>query len=455
MRRLASLVFVLALALTACVGGPRSRGDAVPMGSWPAWQDLDPLLEVAENHVDASTAERLREAQALLREGKPRAADAVLAKATHGGGRHWAAVARANLAALYFTKCIRGIAWRLPESLDESGLRREVDFDPSTRVEAGDLSVEALLTNLDDAIEAGKDRPALRTQARIARVRVAGFVSSCPANPEVERRAAAVMNSDLATLAAEHHLTPDLAYLWASVQLQTYSGAAARPFLLQALEGGFDDPSVIYMLAAVAYEQGELDEADELAMQAADAYATLGDTEQGAQCVYLRGEVARAGSRWDAADGHYRSVLAQEPIHPGAMLGRAAVELGRGDQNGAVEVLAGHVRELMGGDRELSESDALAVIDSVEALAIVANADTLEVVQVVRAALLLDIESEPDPFRRGVRFFYAATLEVRLGDYESARGHAVTASIEFEDSWVTIPDKANPRGFLDRLAGGL
>jgi hypothetical protein len=41
-------------------------------------------------------------------------------------------------------------------------------------------------------------------------------------------------------LAAENHLTPDLAYMWAGVQMQTYSGAAARPFLLQALEGGFD-----------------------------------------------------------------------------------------------------------------------------------------------------------------------------------------------------------------------
>ena len=137
-------------------------------------------------------------------------------------------------------------------------------YDPATKIGPGDLSVEALLTNLDDAIEAGKQSPALATQARIARVRVTGFVASCPANPEVEKRASGVMNSDLATLAAENHLTPDLAYMWAGVQIQAYSGAAARPFLLQALEGGFDDPSVTYMLAAIAFEQSELAEAETL-----------------------------------------------------------------------------------------------------------------------------------------------------------------------------------------------
>ena len=81
-----------------------------------------------------------------------------------------------------------------------------------------------------------------------------------------------------------------------------------------------------------------------------------------------------------------------------------------------------------------------------------ANADTLEVSQVTRDALLLNIDGQDDPFRRGLRYFYAATLEVRLGDYDSARGHAATAALEFEDSWVNLPAKADPRIFLDRLA---
>lgn len=441
-----------ALAQTGCVRG-LGKSDAVPMGSWPAWQDLSPLLEVAEPNVEPTTYAILEAAREELRAGRPRAADAILAKGNRGAGRHWIAVARGDLASLYFGTCIRGVAWRLPEDIAELQARgRSMDWDPETRVEPGDLSVEALLTNLDDAVEAGKQNPVLLTQARIARVRVAGYAASCPANPEVERRAAAVMNADLATLAAEHHLTPDLAYMWAGVQLQSYSGAAARPFLVTALEGGFEDPAVRYMLAVIAYEQGELAEADELAEAAASVYVELGDPGQGAECVFLRGEIARAAQRWDDARGHYGAALEQKPGHVGAMLGLAATELDRGEELGAAELLAAQLRVLTRGEEELDERSAAALVDDLEALIILANADTFELVQVTRLALLTDIDAEPDPFRRGLRYFYAATLEVRMGDYESARGHAVTAATEFEDSWLEPPDKANPRAFLDRLA---
>jgi len=445
-------------ALVPSVGciqlGKRDAAKAVPMGSWTEWQDLSPLLELAEAHVDEATFAILERAGEQLREGAPRAADATLAVANRGGGRHWVAVARGNLAALYFSKCIRGVAWRLPEDLNQDGLQREIDYGPDTRIEAGDLSVEALLTNLDDAVAAGKTLPTLRTQAQIARVRVAGFAVSCPANEEVERRAAAVMNSDLATLAAEEHLTPDLAYMWASVQLQTYSGSAARPFLLQALDGGFDDPAVTYMLAAVAYEQGDYDEADVLAKDAGERYTALGDVGQGGQCVFMRGEIARAAERWPDARTHYKRVLEGVPAHAGAMFGLAGAALGERSQGAAASVLNTQIRILTRGEEELDEPAALEIVDAMEELAIIANADTLEMVQVTREALLLDIEAEPDPFRRGLRYFYTATLEVRLGDYDSARGHAVTAGLEFDDSWVGIPDKANPRDFLDRLEGG-
>jgi hypothetical protein len=212
---------------TGCVDRDLRGGAEVPMGSWPAWQELTPLIEVAEAHVDQRALAALEEARELLREGKARSADAALSKASSSAGRHWIAVARADLAAMYFTTCIRGVAWRLPDGPGPH--ERSVDYDPRTKIAPGDLSVEALLTNLDDAIEAGKGSPALATQARIARVRVTSFAASCPPNPEVETRAVAIMKSDLATLAAEKHLTPDLAYVWASLQLQEYSGAAARP----------------------------------------------------------------------------------------------------------------------------------------------------------------------------------------------------------------------------------
>ena len=49
--------------------------------------------------------------------------------------------------------------------------------------------------------------------------------------------------------------------------MNEYSGAAARPFLLQAQEGGYRDPSVSYLLAVIALEQGDHDRADALERQ--------------------------------------------------------------------------------------------------------------------------------------------------------------------------------------------
>lgn len=438
------------LGSTACINAKYGRGTEVPMGSWPDWQDLTPLLEVAKAHVDPNAYALMEEAQLLLREGKAKSADQVLARGANSSARHWIAIARANVAALNFTTCIRGVAWRLPD--DPGPHKRQVDYDPETRIGPGDLSVEALLTNLDDAIEAGKSSPALTTQARIARVRVTGFVASCPANPEVEKRATAVMNSDLATLAADHHLTPDLAYLWAGIQIQTYSGAAARPFLLQALEGGFDDPSVKYMLAAIAFEQSELAEAETLAAEAAAGYEQLGDPGQRAQVAFLRGEIGLAADDFERARKHYEQSLALLPNHTGAMLGLAEVENERSGAIAASERLHGLIVQLLLGERELDERLASEAVDDLESLVIIANAGEIELAQITRDALLLSIDAEPNPFRRGLRYFYAAALEVRLGEYALARGHAATAGLEFEDSPLGVPQKANPREFLDRLA---
>jgi tetratricopeptide (TPR) repeat protein len=440
-----------------CVGGLGCAGKSaarraveVPMGSWPAWQDLSPLIEVAQAHVDEPTLAALEQARALLGEGKAHSADQALAAASSSAGRHWIAVARADLASIYFTVCIRGVAWRLPD--DPGPHERTVDYDPATKVGPSDLSVEALLTNLDDALEAGKQSAALSTQARIARVRVSAFAASCPANAEVERQAAAVMNSDLATLAAENHLTPDLAYMWAGVQMQTYSGAAARPFLHQALEGGFDDPAVTYMLAAIAYEQGELESAESLAATAADRYAQLGDIAQRAQISALRGEIALAAKHDEAAEKHFEMAIELLPDHTGAMLGLAALERGRNGPLAASERLTASIRALTRGTAELDEREALEMIDELESLVMLAADGDIETAQITRDAMLFQIDLEPDPLRRGLRYFYAAALEVRLGDYDSARGHAATAAMEFEETWLTIPDKADPRVFLDRLA---
>jgi tetratricopeptide (TPR) repeat protein len=444
----------LGLALTLAVVVPGCRrsvppagaaaGSATAMGSWAQWQDLEPLVAVARDHADERTVAVLEDVSALLREGKAATADRRLSAAADGAGRHWIAVARGDLAALYFTVCIRGVAWRLEDGERGGPTERAVDFSEQQRLRPDDVSVEATLTNLDAAMES--EVQALQVQARIARARVAAYAQRCPPNDDVAQLAQRILENDLATLAAEGHLTPDLAYLWAGVQMTRFSGAAARPFLLQAREGGFDHPAVTYMLAVIALEGGELQRADELAAQAVEAYAKTGEREQEAQGHFIRGEVARQGGKLDVARRHFEAALDRMPNHIPAMLAIAGMLYEAKGEDAAVAYVHGTLPSLL-LEGELDAMRAREAAGNVEAMVIVADQPFLA--QLCRDALLSEIEEEPDPMRRGIRYFYAATLEVRLREYQVAMGHGVLAKEELEQS--DVPSPLDVQRFLDRL----
>jgi tetratricopeptide (TPR) repeat protein len=447
-RAIAAGVLAVGLASAGCRGSKPPAGSAaasaVAMGSWSQWQDLEPLVDVARDHADERTVAVLEGARALLREGKAASADRRLAEADDGAGRHWIAVARGDLAALYFTVCIRGVAWRLEDGQRGGPTDRAVDFSEASRLRPDDVSVEATLTNLDAAVTSEVE--ALVVQARIARARVAAYTQRCPPNENVAQLAQQILESDLATLAAEGHLTPDLAYLWAGVQMTRFSGAAARPFLLQAREGGFDHPAVTYMLAVITLEGGDLARADELAAQAIAAYAKSGEQEQEAQAHFIRGEAARQREHGPAARKHFEAALARMPGHIPAMLAIAGMEREARGEDAAVA----YVHRSLGAlllDGELDQARAREAAGNVEALVIVANEPFLA--QLCRDALLADIDDEPDPMRRGIRYFYAATLDVRLREYELALGHGVLAKEELEQS--DVPSPLDVQRFLDRL----
>lgn len=445
----ARVALALALVAPACRSSTPPAGDdvssrATAMGSWSQWQDLEPLVTVARSHADERTVAALDEASALLREGRAASADTRLAAASDGAGRQWIAVARGDLAALYFTVCIRGVAWRLSDGARGGDTDREVDFSEDRRIEPQDVSVEATLTNLDTAVSS--EIEALQVQARIARARVAAFTQRCPPNPDVASLAQRILETDLATLAAEGHLTPDLAYLWAGVQMTRFSGAAARPFLLQAREGGFDHPAVTYMLAVIALENGDLERADTLASEAITAYAKAGDTDQEAQGHFIRGEAARQGGHGDAARTHFEAALERMPTHIPALLAIAELVHAEQDEDAAVATVHDALPLLL-LEGTLDPDDARVAAGNVEALVIVADQPFLA--QLCRDALLLDIDDEDDAMRRGIRYFYAATLDVRLREYDIAMGHAVLAKDEFESTGDPAP--IDVQRFLDRL----
>lgn len=432
---------VLALCAALLAGGCKrgaseppvagsAAASAAAMGTWDEWRDLTPLVEAARTHASKPTIAGLERARALLREGKVRAADRALAELADSDGRDWIAAARGDLAALYFTVCLRGIAWRLPETIAAAN-RRSVDFDEGVAIEPGDVSIEPLLTGLDGAAESRV--PALATQGRIARARVTAFVGRCAPNEDVAQLAQAIYKSDLAQLAAEGHLTPDLAYHWGGVQLGEYSGAAARPFLLQAREAGFDDPALAYLLAVIALEQRELEQADTYASEALAAFKKLGDPVQEAQTRFVLGEIARTRKDTRAALAAYEAALKSDPEHTAALLGLARVHLEDDGEIAATRALGAHLRGLL-GQGPLTAERAKEAAGTLESMVILIAEPTIA--SACRAALLQDIDSEPDPLRRGLRYYFAATLDIRLAEFQSAKGHAILARDEIAESGV-------------------
>lgn len=414
------------------------------MGSWQEWLTLTPLVDAARGHADAATIAALERASKLLRDRKARSADDILAPLADSAGRHWITVARADLAALYFTVCIRGVAWRIVDLDPKAPPSRSSDYSEDTKLGPGDIAVEAMLTNLDAALAA--NGPFLQTQARIARARVTAYVARCPANKEVADMAQGLLKSDLATLAAENHLTPDLSFLWAGVQMAEYSGAAAKPFLLLAREGGYDEPTIATMLAVIALEQREYASADKHAAEAEAVYKKLGDVTQQAQAVFLRGEVARGKGDAKAAHAFYEAARKLDPAHLPSLLGLARIVLKADGQNAAIRLLQSAFPAIL-LDGPLVTTKLEGALDNLEAF--VTLPQESELIGVCRDALLADIEAEKDLMRRGLRYFFAATLDARLGEYDHARSHAILARDEFESA--NLPPPIDIDAFLDRL----
>src|SRR5690606_3058709 len=304
---------------------------------------------------------------------------------------------------------------------------RSSDYSEETKLGPGDIAVEAMLTNLDAAV--GAPEPFLQTQARIARARVTAYVARCPANKEVADMAQGLLKADLAPPAAAHPLTPALAFLWAGVQMAEYSGAAAKPFLLLAREGGYDEPTIATMLAVIALEQREFASADKHAAEAEAVYKKLGDVAQQAQAVFLRGEVARGKGDIKAARGFYQAARALDPAHLPSVLGLARIALEAEGESAAIAALQAAFPAIL-LDGPLVAADLEAALDNLEAF--VTLPQEAELIAVARDALLADVELEKDLMRRGLRYFFAATLDARLGEYDHARSHAILARDEFE-----------------------
>ncbi len=84
---------------------------------------------------------------------------------------------------------------------------------------------------------------------------------------------------------------------------------------------------------------------------------------------------------------------------------------------------------------------------NLESLTLLAN--DMDIAALCRDALLAEVELEPDLVRRGLRYFFAATIDARLGEYNHARAHAVLARDEFIAA--EGPPPVDVEGFLARV----
>ena len=450
LRSLATLL-AAALVLSTASGCIRAgKGTQIPQEEqWAAWQVLGPLLQDAQHQVDEDTFNALLESAELL--VKDQAADARtrLQTAAAGAAPHWISVAEADLAVMHFSRCIRGVAWRIENGATEV---RQMDFSSETQLGPQDLSVEAMLTRLDEAVDAAQkqQRDTLLKHARIARARVTAYTSQCAPNEEVAGQANAVMRSDLATLAAEGALTPDLAYLWAAIQYESYSQQAARPFLLQAQQQGYTDPSVDLLLAQIALDSGNYPEAETRASAAHRAYGEVQSAPGRAQALAVRGESHRKREKLDEAKADFDAAIKLDSQNTEARLGRIRVAALTDGSAKALDMMREQILGLVGSQLDADDPEAIAdAAARLEGLIIAINED-LEMATLCRAGLLHEVDLDADPLRRGLRYYFAATLDVALGDYAAAQGHAAASELEFEEAGVPIPDGVT--ALLGRLA---
>src|SRR5690606_18356389 len=162
--------------------------------------------------------------------------------------------------------------------------------------------------------------------------------------------------------------------------------------------------------------------------------------------VVLRGEIARARKDAKVARQHYEAALKLEPGHPTAILGIARLVLAAQGNSRAIDYIQSALPIVLLTVPLRGQKIGLAA-GNLESLTLLAN--DMDIAALCREALLAEVEAEPDLVRRGLRYFFAATIDARLGEYNHARAHAVLARDEFRAAEVAPPVDVD--AFLGRV----
>ena len=153
----------------------------------------------------------------------------------------------------------------------------------------------------------------------------------------------------------------------------------------------------------------------------------------------------RGGAPADARAA-FDQALALDPGQPAAILGSA--RLLEAEPDAAYALLVEKLNGIYGAD-PLDENTVQQLTERLESLVYLADED-MALSQDLRDAMLDEIDVDEDPARRALRYFFAATLDARLGEFSMAHGRAAIAETEAQDAVVTVP--VDIRAFLERVA---
>lgn len=385
----------------------------VTASPWGQWLGMDLPVKIAKSRVSKEQGRHFERFATEVQAGRYAPGLTALSLAQKDPkGRDWALVLQGHLAGLHTRACHEG-QW--------------LRFTPYHPKDTTQLSMIKLLDALAP-LASNKDE-VLARQAQIAQIRVMVIARDCPGSRIVQHRAQERLPVLLGTLADAQGATlpPDLAYLWATLQLEQRQWSQARHWTSLARKQGFDDPRTTLTLAQSWYGQQDFARAQELAVKGANAIPESMASLK-AHAWTLAARAALGLNDIPLARRHLQRAYQAKADHPDALA--LEVRLYAKTPLDCHETLAAKLAPLWPG----ASTDLSSLSWTLDEMLMQLDQDGPEALQCMAEALTWNIDGEAKPLLRAIRYYYAATIDARLGNQESALGRALLARGELESA---------------------
>lgn len=400
---------ILSLILfSACAKSSKQSADP-----WTQWYQMQLPVQLASARVSAGQAKRFKRFQKqVAAQNYPQALALLQDPGLDAQGKAWAQVLAGQLAGLH-TRACEGGQW--------------LYFSEPGQPKRARLSMLTLLDQLEPL--QNSDDPSLATQAKTASARVMTIARDCPGARTVQAKAKTELPALLGELADRQStsLPPDLAYLWATFYLEQEQWSKARHWLKVAQDQGLDDPRITLARAQAHYGEGHYKQALQQATRGAQA---IPPTFKGpaAQAWTLAARSAWALGNASLSAKHLRQALRKDPTHSGAWA--LYILMHSEPSEACTSELPARLEPLW----DISWAQPPTLFWLLDDMLAILDQEGPDPLACLAQALVWDIDQEQDPALRGIRYFYAATLDTRLGDLQSALGRALLARAEFESA---------------------